>query len=268
MDFENSNNIFPASDWFDSNFFGDFLSSDANIIKEFNEKTYKIADERLSSRLLNHWYEVGLVNDDRPNGKGWKKFSFSEIVWVKIIFKLRSFGLNLSRIKIVKDNIDKYNSSDSFSDCALLDFYIFVVLQFSFPVKFIVFESGQAEIVRQTDIDLANHIKSITEDFISIDLNKMVNSLLKSKHIKTDYLTYNKLPQTPLIKQIEKSLSAEDIQSIVIKVKDYIVDEKFFTKDRAKANAIISLLNYGEIVERKEGSRSTFQVTNKKKIQK
>lgn len=270
MNFKDRKNIFPASDWFDINFLVGFVHSDASLKKQFNEQTYKVEDERLSSRVLNHWYETGIITDDRPNGKGWKKFSFSEMVWIHIVFKLRSFGLDLKRIKGVKDQIDKYNSLDKTSNCPLLDFYMMVAISSNIPVKLVVFESGEAEIVRQIDLDIANTIECISEDFISIDINKLLDKLLTKKNIKADYLSYNDIPKSALIKQIEESISADDIQSVTIRVKDkdYIVDEQFFTKDRTKANALMSVLKFGRLIEDKSGGKSTYQLTNKKKIKK
>jgi len=262
------NNTFPASDWFDLNFLGGFVNSDSSIKRKFNEQNLKVDDSRLSSRVLNHWYESGIITDNRPNGKGWKKFSLTEIVWVNIVFKLRSFGLDLKRIKEVKDHIDIYNSIDKTSNCPLLDFYMYVAIFSKIPVKLVVFESGQAEIVRQIDIDLANHIGLIKEDFISIDINKLLNKLFTKKNIETDYLGYADIPKSHLIKQIEDSISAEDITSITIKMKDedYIIDEKFLLKDRVKANALMSVLKFGELIEKKNAGKSTYQLTNKKKI--
>jgi len=95
-------NIFTATDWFDINFLGGFLNSDLKMIEQMNQQTYTIGEEKLSSRVLNHWYQEGIITDDRPNNKGWKKFSFSEIVWMQIVIKLRKFGLDLKRIKAVK----------------------------------------------------------------------------------------------------------------------------------------------------------------------
>ena len=261
-------NIFAASDWFDLNFFGGFINSEISIKKQFNEQNLKVDDKRLSSRILNHWYVTGIITDNRPNGKGWKKFSFSELVWVHIIFKLRTFGLELKRIKLVKDHLDKYNSIDKTSNCPLLDFYMFVAIYSTIPVKLIVFESGQAEIVRQVDIDIANQLGYIFEDFISIDINKLLNKLLAKKNLKADYLSYSDVPKSNLIKQIEDSVSNNNIQSITIKVKDedYIIDEKFFLRDKAKANALMSVLKFGELIEKKNGNKSTYEITKKKKI--
>jgi DNA-binding transcriptional MerR regulator/stalled ribosome alternative rescue factor ArfA len=270
MELDNRNNKFPASDWFDINFLAGFVPSSSPLKKYFNEQLHKLEDSKLSSRVLNHWYESGIITDDRPNGKGWKKFSLSELVWIQIVLKLRVFGLNLKKIKEVKNQLDYYNSIGKISKCPLLDFYIIVAGDSKMPVKLIVFESGQAELLRQIDIDIANQLDCITEDYISIDINKLLEKLLIKKKIKTDYLSYSDIPKSPIVKQIENSLTANDIQSVTIKVndKDYLVGEEFFTKDRIKANALMSVLKFGELVEKKNAGKSTYQVTNKKKIKK
>tara|TARA_B110000046_G_C13001050_1_gene402160 strand:- start:962 stop:1789 length:828 start_codon:yes stop_codon:yes gene_type:complete len=265
---KNRKNIFSASDWFDLNFLGGFLGSEKPIKIFLSEQTHKIGEEKLSSRVLNHWYDVGILEDDRPNGKGWKKFSISELIWIRIVIKLRGFGLDLARIKKVKEEIDIYTSSNDISQCPLLDFHIFLAMSSSIPVKFIVFESGEANVVRQIQIDLANHSGSLTEDFISIDLNKLVQTFFKTKKLSTDYLGYSDIPKSPLVKDVEKSLSTDDIQGVTIRVKgnEYIVDEEFFTKDKAKANALMSMLQFGSLTEKKSAGKSTYSVTNKKKI--
>ena len=264
------NNTFPASDWFDLNFLGGFVNSDSSIKRQFNEQNLKVDDSRLSSRVLNHWYESGIITDNRPNGKGWKKFSLTEIVWVNIVFKLRSFGLDLKRIKEVKDHIDIYNSIDKTSNCPLLDFYMYVAIFSKIPIKLVVFESGQAEIVRQIDIDLANHIGLIKEDFISIDINKLLDKVLTKKKVKADYFNSIKTSDNPLFTQLEESLSKNNIQSVTIKTndKDYLIDEVFFTKDGKEARAIKNMVEYGRIIENMNAGKSTYQIIKQKKIKK
>ena len=57
---KNRKNIFCASDWFDLNFLGGFFGSDRPIKIFLSEQTHKIGEERLSSRVLNHWYAAGV----------------------------------------------------------------------------------------------------------------------------------------------------------------------------------------------------------------
>lgn len=263
-------NVFPASDWFDLNFLAGFLHSDLNIVKQFNQQTYTIGEEKLSSRVLNHWYQSGIITDDRLDNKGWKKFSFSEIVWISIVIKLRKFGLDLQRIKKVKEQIDYYNTKDSKSKCPLLDFYMLVAITSTMPIKFIVFESGQAEIVKQSDIDIANQINLINEDFISIDINNLLDKALTKKKVKADYFNSIKTSNNPLFTQIEESLSKNNIQSVTIKTndKDYLIDEVFFTKDGKEARTLTNMLQYGKVIENKNAGKSTYQIINQKKIKK
>ena len=263
-------NVIPASDWFDLNFLAGFLHSDLNIVKQFNQQTYTIGEEKLSSRVLNHWYQSGIITDDRLDNKGWKKFSFSEIVWIRIVIKLRKFGLDLQRIKKVKEQIDCYNTKNSKSKCPLLDFYMLVAITSTIPIKFIVFESGQAEIVKQSDIDIANQINLINEDFISIDINKLLDKALTKKKVKADYFNSIKTSDNPLFTQLEESLSKNNIQSVKIKpnYKDYLIDEVFFTKDGKEARTLTNMLQYGKVIENKNAGKSTYQITNQKKIKK
>ena len=263
-------NVFPASDWFDLNFLAGFLHSDLNIVKQFNQQTYTIGEEKLSSRVLNHWYQSGIITDDRIDNKGWKKFSFSEIVWIRIVIKLRKFGLDLQRIKKVKEQIDYYNTKDSKSKCPLLDFYMLVAITSTIPIKFIVFESGQAEIVKQSDIDIANQLNLINEDFISIDINKLLDKALTKKKVKADYFNSIKTSDNPLFTQIEETHSKNNIQSVTIKTndKDYLIDEVFFTKDGKEARTLTNMLKYGKVIENKNAGKSTYQITNQKKIKK
>ena len=263
-------NVFPASDWFDLNFLAGFLHSDLNIVKQFNQQTYTIGEEKLSSRVLNHWYQSGIITDDRIDNKGWKKFSFSEIVWIRIVIKLRKFGLDLQRIKKVKEQIDYYNTKDSKSKCPLLDFYMLVAITSTIPIKFIVFESGQAEIVKQSDIDIANQLNLINEDFISIDINKLLDKALTKKKVKADYFNSIKTSDNPLFTQLEESLSKNNIQSVTIKTndKDYLIDEVFFTKDGKEARTLTNMLQYGKVIENKNAGKSTYQIIKQKKIKK
>jgi DNA-binding transcriptional MerR regulator len=247
-----------------------FAKADSKLKEQLNNQQYSLQSAVISSRVLNHWYENGIIDDNRANGKGWKKFSISEIIWIHIVLKLRKFGLNLEKIKDAKGCLDNFNTETNISKCVLLDYFIGFILHSNEPIKLLVFESGYADISPQLEIDLSTFADLIQDDYISIDLNKLVFKFLNKKDIKVDYLGYNHIPKSPLIKQIEESLTANDIQSISIRVKDkdYIIDEEFFVKDRTKANALMSVLKFGKLVENKDNGKSTFQVTDRKKVNK
>ena len=264
------NNIFIASDWFDLNFFGDFIRSKSENKKFLSEQIHKIGEDKLSSRVLHHWCEVGILEDDRPDKKGWKKFSISELIWIQIIIKLRGFGLDLARIKKVKEEIDLYNSMDNISKCPLLDFHILLAMNTPTPVKLIVFESGEATVIRQIEIDTANQLGMITEDYISIDMNKLVEKIFQKKKFRTDYLGYADIPKSPIVKEIEKTLSEDDIECVTVKVrgKNYRIDKEYLKKSESDAKAIIGMLKHSEKKEVTHNGKSTYHVKIKKKIKK
>jgi len=271
-DSKNTKLTFCANDWFDLNFLGAFVHSDSQIKHQLNKQTQKIVENQISSRVLNHWYEKGIIVDDRPENKGWKKFSFSDAVWLTVVIKLRRFGLNLEQIKLVKEQLDCYNKLDKISKCSLLDFYLVVAITSTIPVKLVVFESGQAELVRQIDIDLANFMNSIPEDFISIDINKIVNKLLDKPGVSADYLGYSDIPISPVVKEVEKSLYAKDVESISITVRDkgsYVVEKTVLMENKSVALAARNLMKHGKLEETVFGGKtSKMKLTTTKHIKK
>ncbi len=273
----NRNNTFHASDWFDMNFLVKFLNSDLKIIREFNEQKYTIGEENISSRVLNHWYEMGLITDDRVDKKSWKKFSASELVWIRIIIKLRNFGLDLKRIKQVKEQIYCYSKKDIVSKCPLLDFYMLVAISSTIPIKLIVFESGQAEIVRQFDIEIASQFQFLEEDYISIDINRLLNKMFTKKTIRADYFYCAKseketdLSITDIEQEIFNSLYLEEVKSFSINItKDgnFLVKKERFTTSKKEMDSMLNKLDYAEGSTVKKGKIKYHKIEEQKRIKK
>ena len=273
----NRNNTFHASDWFDMNFLVKFLNSDLKIIREFNEQKYTIGEENISSRVLNHWYEMGLITDDRVDKKSWKKFSASELVWIRIIIKLRNFGLDLKRIKQVKEQIHYYSKKDIVSKCPLLDFYMLVAISSTIPIKLIVFESGQAEIVRQFDIEIASQFQFIEEDYISIDINRLLNKMFTKKNIRADYFDFAKseketdYSKTDIEQEIFNSLYLEEVKSFSINItKDgnFLVKKERFTTSKKEMDSMLNKLDYAEGSTVKKGKIKYHKIEEQKRMKK
>tara|TARA_B100001059_G_C17607376_1_gene462712 strand:- start:3 stop:797 length:795 start_codon:yes stop_codon:yes gene_type:complete len=261
-------NTFPVNDWFDLNFLGGFLNSDLNIVKEFNEQKFTINEENISSRVLNHWYEKGIITDDRENKKSWKKFSVSELVWIRIVLKLRNFGLDLKRINQVKEQIHFFSNPKNVSKCPLLDFYMLVAMSSTIPIKLIVFESEQAEIVRQHDIDMANQLQLISEDFISIDLNKLLDKMFTKITIRANYFNYSK---TNIEKEIFNSLYLEEVKSFSVKITkgdNFLVKKDRITSSKKEMESLLNKLEYAEGSTIKKGNIKYNKIEEQKRIKK
>ena len=75
------------------------------IIKLFSERRYSVDKQVASSRLINHWEKLNLLEDSRVEGKGWRKFTATDLIWIHLILELRNFGFSNEKILQVKKNL-------------------------------------------------------------------------------------------------------------------------------------------------------------------
>lgn len=266
--FKNRRNSLLDDEWFDESFTRNFLYKKLEMKDVLNEKKYRLSDEEISSRVVNHWQKFELITDDRPEGKGWRKFSMSEIIWISIMVKLRNFGVELDKIKRVKKYLDLFNSPESQSKCPLLDFYILLALSADMPVKLIVFDSGESLLATQQNIDLAKQFGSIVDDYIVIDINKLVFKNLQKKNNETDYIGYNK---TNIEKEVFNSVYLNNVKSITIKTnknEEFIMDKEFILDSKKEMEMLFNKLYYADATTSMRGKKKIFKLTQKEKIKK
>lgn len=84
----------------------EFLDIITNLELKIRERIYPASKIGASYRVINHWTEKGILADLREeNSREWRKFSFSDLVWVKILEELRGYGMSLDKIKAVYDRV-------------------------------------------------------------------------------------------------------------------------------------------------------------------
>jgi DNA-binding transcriptional MerR regulator len=260
-------NFLVASDWFDYNFLGGYLNKEHKSKEFLNTPKFKIGDEKISSRVLNHWHDTGLLNDNRIHKKSWRKFTFSEVVWINIIIKLRDFGMNIKKIKKVKECLEVYNTNNHHSKCELLDFYIAFCMSSKTPVKLLVFDSGEALLAKQSEIDLSTQFDRIKDDYISIDLGKLINSRFKGKKVETNYLNHS---ISTVAKEIENGIYLDDVNSISIKLSgdnDILVSKEYIRENIDEVEKLINKV--GKFYEKsivRNGKGKYYKVIEKRKI--
>lgn len=62
---------------------------------------FTISEVGITHRWITHWDDLDLI-DNRREGTEWRRFSFVEYIWLRIIVRLRQFQMPLSAIKQVK----------------------------------------------------------------------------------------------------------------------------------------------------------------------
>ena len=163
--FDSKRNHLLLGDAFDIAFAS--FEADAVRFKEnWNERIHTIDDDRISPRVLNHWIKNDLIEDERPEGKGWHRFSSSDMFWIKTLIKLRQFGVPIETLKLVKKELEV--GADSLSKRPLLEYYIAYTFFEKKPARILVFSNGEALIASQEEIDTALQFGTIKDDFIPI----------------------------------------------------------------------------------------------------
>jgi|CXWL01.1.fsa_nt_gi hypothetical protein len=105
-----------------------------------SEKIFTVRDAGISYRVLNHWSEIGLIEDTREYEAGWRKLSVADLLWIRIIQELRKFGLPLEKLAVVRSSLfgDEWSGSvieDAIDACMSY-----------MPMCIFVYETGMAEI--------------------------------------------------------------------------------------------------------------------------
>lgn len=77
-----------------------------------NVKKYTVSDTPLSYRQTNSLDEDNLLSTDRENKKGWRKFSYKELVYIDIIIELKKFGIKQEQLKSLWETFFKEPPTD------------------------------------------------------------------------------------------------------------------------------------------------------------
>ena len=226
----------------------------------FNTPRHRPSSKQIPARVLSHWVKNGLINDERPEGRGWHLFSDSDLLWIKIMSKLRAFGMSLEAIKTAKEHVERLRND--ISKRPLLDFYIAYVMNEKKPAKLIVFDNGQAEFTTAFQLEISQDCGALTDDFITIDLARL------SKQTEGISWLHDNL-SNPAIGAAQKKLD-EGANSVTVEVNDnkYTLTSKKKFDDRSAALAAKNMVKFGELREVLLNGKSKFELITSKHIKK
>lgn len=143
------------------------------------------ADLNIPYRVINHWSGLNLFIDDEPNANQikWRRFSFTDIIWIEIIKELRKYGFSLDKISKLKEFI----IDQPIADPHAFEYQIFLTMVRT-PVSLLVYEDGFGIfIAREGDFSnkfIKGYLNSNLKrsSFIVIDLNRIVTKLFPLKN--------------------------------------------------------------------------------------
>ena len=159
-----SGQIILRGDGFDEPYIDHFHSDIGKKVSNWlNQKKYKISDTGVSYRTINHWCELGLVDDERKGAKqGWRVFSPLDMAWLRVIEQMRVFGLSLTMISSVHRSLFSSERRRK-----LFEFYL--TKGYSQSSYLLIFEDGNAELATQAELERSQRL-SLIFDHLSIDL--------------------------------------------------------------------------------------------------
>ncbi len=149
-----------------------------NDAKEFLKKKGRHTITGISYRTLNHWEKIGLIDNERPDGKGWRKYSIIDMVWLHIIISLRNFGFPHKKILKVRQKLmNNKKPNERMSDSRVLLFYTILAYCKRKPVTLLVLqEKSDVQFVTDNELTFDHYFNNLG-NHISIPLNPFIQKL-------------------------------------------------------------------------------------------
>jgi len=161
-----------------------YFQSDAfkKISLSLNTRYRRIKDSRISYRLINHWAKYNLITAERDTEKGWRKYSFMDLLWLNIMLRLRLFNISLDTMVKIKESLySAFRPKETASQFPILDYHTIMAITKRVPVYLIIFDDGTAEFLTQSEYDISASNFHFA-DHIKISLNRILQmSFFKSK---------------------------------------------------------------------------------------
>lgn len=146
------------------------------MIAHFRVRNLSLHQDDVPYRVLSHWDSLGLLECERENGSGWRRFNLIERLWIQVIIELRKLGLSLEKINSIKPYF--FEKIDTASWLAYAEYYGLSVYLFKRPTYFLIFEDSQSEFLDWIELKkLQDNI--VLEHFITLNLNKLFSDILK-----------------------------------------------------------------------------------------
>lgn len=149
----------------------EYATSSNSFSTKLNTRKYGIDPKTISPRVLNHWIANGLISDHRDSNKAHHRFSLSDLMWIQILLRLRSFGCSLPSLRQVKEVVEF--GKRPWCERPLIEFHIALTLKDDTTSFLIVFPNGEALIGTEDEVNLSAQEGTIQDDFIRIDLGKL-----------------------------------------------------------------------------------------------
>lgn len=247
--------------------FANYDSDENSYISDsLNEKKHRLESGNVSYRILNHWEQKGLLSSNRPEGKGWRKYSVIDVIWVHIITRLREFGYPLEKIYLVKEFLSiSPNPNKPFP---LLEFYIASAYA-KVPSFLAVFANGEAHPCKLSEFENSRSFGFVKGDALLISINEILQKLNPGKDMRPDYSRNYELSSEEV--SLIVAIRLNNWSEIRIRGKQGKINMIERTEDVDPDTRIIEILRSGDYqtidVKQEDGKVVSVKRTIKKKME-
>lgn len=236
---------------------GQFVSS------MLNEKKFTIKDTDQTYRLINHWSSLGLIADDRKGEGEWRKLSILDVVWIHVLVALRGFGFPLEKLRMTQKTLFARGSKTSM--CLFFEFAVAQVMMKQ-EQCLVVFPDGKAAAIAGSLVETNRQIFDI-EDYICINLNRLVSRIFKDLDFTPVYQASTKLNEEEL--NVLLHMRSGRYESVSVMMKDGKIEMIEATETIEAQTRLVELLresDYQHIeVKTRDGKVASIKRTVKRK---
>lgn len=252
------------------------LGNQPDFVAAVRNKNYTMKDmPGASYRLINHWESLGLLDDYRYiPGIGWRRFSFRDMMLIRIFSVMRSFGMNTGQMLKTKECLflEPENMDNKFN---ILDGIIFKILAHGEKghLHLIVDMDGIAVPMSLKSMDENREMHMFPKHYVSINLNELLYSCIGDFAKEMYRPECNKNKPTKKEQNIINELRMKKTQKLIIE-KDIDGQPKYMITEQTKNMKDVSLdklcdidTNFGEMnVAFADGKPVSVHVKKRKKL--
>ena len=168
---------------------GSFFDNEENekVVAQLTQASREKGAETYSARVLNHWEKEGVIGDLRDGGRGWRKYSQLDRIWIQFVQQLRVFGYPLVNIKQLKEAIDKES---------LLEFAIGYSKMNKKSLRFLLTAGKNPQFALLSDQGWPNDLVPPTA-FLEFDVDGLLNDVSDLKFQPENQKTEEQVKEEP-----------------------------------------------------------------------
>ncbi|MDC0449060.1 hypothetical protein OAL67_00430 [bacterium] len=147
-----------------------------NII---NTKRFTVRDSSLTYRQANSMAEDNMLPDEKDRGKGWRKFSFKELVYIELVLELKKFGIKHAQLKSVWDSFfKKYKDikEDEPAYCEIISDDVIAYVMGHIDILLTITADGEVDFLHPVFFTM---MYTKDKPFIFVSMSDIVNRIFK-----------------------------------------------------------------------------------------